>query len=211
LEEKEISYPARNTFAVLNDLTPSTTHIWVVFHGMGYLSRYFLKYFEGLDPELHYFIAPQAPSKYYLNNQFKHVGASWLTKENTALEMENILSYLDALMDYLTLPKDVKLVIFGFSQGVSIALRWAVRRKVLCDHLILYAGGIPDELKREDVSFLSERSRIRIIVGTRDEYITPERWEKEEEKISRLFQGEAEVEIYEGGHEIKKEIINRLP
>ncbi len=195
----------------MNELGPETTHIWIVFHGMGYLSRYFLKYFDELAPEAHYLIAPQAPSKYYLNNQFKHVGASWLTKDNTQMGMENILSYLDALMADLSIPKDPKLVIFGYSQGVSIAMRWVARRGISCDHLILYAGGIPEELTPEDVAHIAENTQIRIIVGNRDEYITPDRWEKQQELIERLFGDKALVEVFEGKHEVRKEIINRLP
>ncbi len=178
---------------------------------MGYLSRYFLKYFDGLDPERNYLVAPQAPSKYYLDKQFKHVGASWLTKEDTQREMENNLSYLDAVMAGLSLPKNANLVIFGFSQGVSIALRWVARRRVRCDHLILYAGGIPEEIEAGEVSHLMGNTEVRVIVGNRDEYITPERWEKEKEKVQVLFKGKARVDVFEGKHEIIKDIINALP
>jgi hypothetical protein len=97
-EEKNISYLAQNTYATLNELTPKTTYVWVIFHGIGFLSRFFLRYFEGLDPKKHYIISPQAPSKYYLNGQYKHVGGSWLTKENTVTEISNLMSYLDSVM-----------------------------------------------------------------------------------------------------------------
>ena len=210
LEEKEITYTSRNTYTVINDLGPKTSHIWIVFHGMGYLSRYFLKYFDGLDPDEHYLIAPQAPSKYYLNGQFKHVGASWLTRDHTQMGMENILSYLDALMADLSLPTHPKLVIFGYSQGVSISLRWVVRRKIKCDHMILYAGGIPEELQPGDVTHLLDRTQIRIVVGNRDEYITPDRWEQQKKMIRHLFGENPRIEIFEGKHEVRKEIINRL-
>ncbi|GGD37699.1 alpha/beta hydrolase [Muriicola marianensis] len=210
-EKHTVSYTSVNSFESLNRLNPETKYIWFAFHGMGHLSKYFLKYFEGLDPKLHYLITPQAPSKYYLNGQFKHVGASWLTKEDTAREMENILSYLDAIMDNISLPVNAERIVFGYSQGVSIALRWVVKRKVRCDHLILYAGGIPEEILPSEVTHLREKTRIKIIVGDNDEYITPERWEKEKEKIEALFQGKAEIEVFDGKHEIKKEIINTLP
>lgn len=206
-----MAYPARNTVSTQNELTSKTTHVWILFHGMGYLSRYFLKYFDGLDPERHFLVAPQAPSKYYLDKHFKHVGASWLTKEDTELEIENILSYLDAMMAGLSLPKGIKLVVFGFSQGVSIATRWLARRKILCDHLILYAGGIPEEIKPSDVVHLNDHTGIKVIVGNRDEYISLERWELEKEKIQTLFKGRAVVEVFDGTHEIRKELINRLP
>lgn len=209
-EKHTVSYTSVNSYVSLNRLSPDTKYVWIAFHGMGHLSRYFLKYFEGLDPKLHYLLAPQAPSKYYLDAQFKHVGASWLTREDTAREMDNILSYLDALMAGVSFPPEAQRIIFGYSQGVSIALRWVVKRTVRCDHLILYAGGIPEELLPSEVAHLREQTRIRILVGDRDEYISPERWEKEKEKIKNLFEGKAEVDVFEGKHEIKKEIINTL-
>ena len=211
LSQKEVSFTTVKTYSTLNWITPKTKYVWVVFHGIGYLSRYFLKYFDGLDPDLHYLIAPQAPSKYYLNGQYKHVGASWLTKENTAVEITNLMSYLDKVMANESLPNNIKLVVFGYSQGVSVATRWVASRKIICEHMILYAGGIPNELRPEDLLHLELNTRVKFIVGNRDEYLTPERWEEEKKKIELLFQGKACVEIFDGGHEINKEIINTLP
>ncbi|NNL82566.1 MAG: esterase, partial [Winogradskyella sp.] len=80
--EKEISYKTSNSYSTLNTLTSKTKNVWFVCHGMGYLSRFFLKYFKELDSETNYIIAPQAPSKYYIQPKM-HVGANWLTKDNT--------------------------------------------------------------------------------------------------------------------------------
>lgn len=211
LEEKNISYLTQNTYATLNELTPTTTYVWVIFHGIGFLSRYFLKFFDGLDPEKNYIIAPQAPSKYYLNGQYKHVGASWLTKEHTANEINNLMSYLDSVMAYEDLPENCRLVVFGYSQGVSIAMRWVAQRNIQCDHLILYAGGIPNELTKDQLRHLGDHCKLKIIMGDKDEYLTEERMAQEQRKIDLLFEGRAEIQLFDGGHEIKKEIINNLP
>ena len=211
IEEKKISYLTQNTYVTLNTLGPKTTYIWVIFHGIGYLSRYFLKYFDGLDPDKNYIIAPQAPSKYYLNSQYRHVGASWLTKEHTDTEINNLMSYLDGVMANEALPENCRLVVFGFSQGVSIAMRWVAQRKIQCDHLLLYAGGIPNELTKDQFSHLSDHCKIQIIIGDKDEYLTEERLEQEQKKTALLFEGRAQLKLFDGGHEIKKEIINTLP
>ncbi|WP_228027901.1 alpha/beta hydrolase [Costertonia aggregata] len=106
--------------------------------------------------EENYIIAPQAPSKYYLKNDYKHVGASWLTKENTVLETKNVVSYLDAVLRSENIPDNINLIVFGFSQGVSIAMRWVAKRQLKCSKLILYAGVIPNELSPKNFDFLSE-------------------------------------------------------
>ena len=41
LEEKNISYLTQNTYATLNELTPTTTYVWVIFHGIGFLKQIF--------------------------------------------------------------------------------------------------------------------------------------------------------------------------
>ena len=74
---KTVSYPHTNSYEVLFPIKPTTQNIWLCFHGIGYLSTYFKRYFKKLDPELNAVFIPQAPSKYYLGTDFKHVGASW--------------------------------------------------------------------------------------------------------------------------------------
>lgn len=127
--EKETSYITTNSYSTLNTLTPKTKTVWFVCHGIGYLSRYFINYFKELNPEENYIIAPQAQSKYYITPKFKHVGSSWLTKENTAKETENVMSYFDAVLKAEQIPNNVNLIIAGFSQGVSVTMRYVAKKK----------------------------------------------------------------------------------
>ena len=207
-EEKQISYTSTNTYSTMNALNTSTKNVWIVFHGIGFLSRYFIKYFSELPKEENYIIAPQAPSKYYLNKDFKHVGASWLTKENTMLETTNVLNYLDNLFATINIPAHCQLIVLGFSQGVSIATRWTAKSKIDLDQLILYAGGIPEELTPEDFKFLlAGKAKVKLVLGNNDEFITEVRLEKEKEKMNSLFSGKAELIKFDGGHEIKKDVL----
>lgn len=209
--EKQNTYTTTNTYSTLNTLGTQTKNIWIVFHGIGYLSRYFLNFFDTLSADENYIVAPQAPSKYYLNGQYKHVGASWLTKENTEMEIENVLNYVDSVFHQEDLPDDVNLIVFGFSQGVSIAARWVAKRKIKCGQLVLYAGGLPNELEAKDFDFIHEnKTEVSMIIGDKDEYLTPERMESENRRIETLFNGRVNKINFEGGHEIKKEIVNNL-
>ncbi len=211
MEEKKVSYNAQNTYSTLNELTEKTKYIWLVFHGIGYLSRYFVKHFNQLNPELHYIIAPQAPSKYYLKNEYKYVGASWLTKENTAFEMQNVLNYLDQVYSSEKISSQHKLVVFGFSQGVSVALRWASYKKIHMSNLVLYAGGIPTELKQTDFGYIDfEKTKVVAIYGQNDQYLNSERLIREKERLETLFPENHELITFDGGHEIKPEIIKDI-
>jgi predicted esterase len=208
LEEKEISYTTTNTYATLNTLNKSTKNVWFVCHGMGYLSRYFLKYFKGLNPNENYIIAPQASSKYYLKSDFKHVGASWLTKENTTKETENVMRNFDAIFKAEDIPNHLNLIIFGYSQGVSVALRYVAKRQLKCHQLVLHSGGIPEELSPKDFNFLT--AKVHLICGTNDAYVTQERLKHQTKRAKDLFKNQLNITLFEGKHEVNVKLINGL-
>ena len=209
MDEKQVSYRATNTYSTLNQLTDKTENVWVVFHGIDYLSRYFLKYFRHLNQEKNYIIAPQAPSKYYLNGKYEHVGASWATRENTEQEVENALAYLDELYEKEGLKNVKNLILFGYSQGVSIVTRWIARRQIHCSKLILNSGRLPKELKPEDFAFLGG-TEISFIYGTEDPFVNKEFLESEEKRIRELFPKNLKFIPFDGGHEVNQQVIIKV-
>ena len=212
--EKKVSYQISNTYSVLNEFTENTKNIWLVCHGIGYLSRYFIRHFNHLNPSENYIMAPQAQSKYYLKSDYRHVGASWLTRENTEADIENVLNYLDEvyaeeILYKKNLAKTPNLIILGYSQGVSVATRFLARRKIKCDQLILHSGKIPAEISAEDLEFLKD-TNVTYLYGTEDEYLKKGIIEVEEERLKTLFPNNLEVLTYNGGHEFNTEIIEKL-
>ena len=206
--EKQVSYQISNTYSTLNERTSKTKNLWLVCHGIGYLSRYFIRHFQHLNKEENYIIAPQAQSKYYLSNKYTHVGASWLTQENTEAEIGNMLNYLDAVYEAENLRESPNLIILGYSQGVSVATRFLARRKIKCSKLILHSGKIPAELQPEDFEFL-KNTPVSYIYGTEDEYLKKGIVDVEEERLKELFSN-LEIITYKGGHEINTEILGSL-
>ena len=206
--EKEASYTNTNSYSTLNTLTPSTKNVWFVCHGMGYLSRYFLRYFKSLNAEENYIIAPQAHSKYYLNNEFKHVGASWLTKENTIKETENVMQYFDAVLEAENIPTHINRIVFGYSQGVSVAMRYIAKRQLPCAQLILHSGGIPKELGANDFKFLN--AKVSLVYGDKDDYLNEERIAYEINRAKTLFGNNFKTIPFKGKHEVNVKTINSL-
>ena len=209
--EKQVTYTATNSYSTLNNNTNTTKNIWIVFHGIGYLSRYFLRYFKELPPEENYIIAPQAPSKYYLNNEYKHVGASWLTKEETRESYKSVHHYVNSVLANENLSKEANIIILGYSQGVSIAARWITQTQFNCKSLIFYAGGIPKELTTTDFDFLNKNNtEVSYILGDKDPFITPDKFEVLKERLDLLFHKKYTLTTFEGGHEVKKHLINNI-
>lgn len=207
MKEKRVIYQTGNSYSTLNQLTDQTENVWICCHGLGYLSRYFIAYFKALDPVKNYVIAPQAPSKYYQDREFKYVGASWLTKEDTVNETENVINYLDAIWEAEQIPSNKNIIIFGFSQGVSVSMRWMVRRKIKAEMLVIYAGGIPIELTKADFEFFKGQ-KVKVVYGKQDPYLTEEVQERHLKMLDNLFDKD-QVEFYpfEGKHEVKPEVI----
>lgn len=207
MPEHKISYTTQKTYSTLNEMSDDTEYIWFVCHGIGYLSRYFINYFDGLNPQKHFIIAPQAPSKYYQDKQYKYIGASWLTREDTALEMENIKAYFDAIYQNEIHPyMNKKLIVLGYSQGVSVAMRWLAKSRISCDKLLIHSGGIPEELTAKD--FEGFQFRPYLIYGKSDPYINTVRAEKELKKAKALFDNRIKVIPFDGKHVVSREVIN---
>ena len=207
-EEKEISYQCTNSYSTLNRLTERTKNIWLVCHGMSYLSRYFLRYFDELQPDENYIIAPQAQSKHYIGPKFKHVGASWLTKENTIKETENVMRYYDSIFEAEQLPDHLNLIIAGFSQGVSVAMRYMAKRQLNCSQLLIMSGGIPKELTAEIFKFST--AKVSLIYGEEDEYLDEDRMISESNKAIELFGNRLSIIPFKGTHVVNKSLINNL-
>lgn len=209
INEKEVSYQTTNTYSTLNTYSDKTKNVWVVFHGIGYLSKYFMKYFRHLNQQENYIIAPQAPSKYYLNGKYEHVGASWATRENTEMEIQNVLGYLDEIYKKEDFENAPNLILFGYSQGVSVVSRWVARRKIKCSQMIFNSGRLPNELTPQDFTFM-ENTRISFVYGTEDPFVNREFLESEEKRIRELFPKNLKFIPFDGGHEVNKEIISKL-
>ena len=213
MKEHQVSYSHINTYSTLNTFTAKTKTVWFVFHGMGYLTKYFITYFKGLNPDEHYIIAPQAPSKYYQDKQFKYVGASWLTRENTTMEKENVLRYVDTVWE--TECKkwqgcDMRFIFMGYSQGVSIVCRWASSRKMVCNTLLLHSGAIPIELTPADFDYLPKSTQVTYLYGNKDQYITEARKTEQQLKGTSLFGDRLAVEVFDGIHEVHTDFLIKM-
>tara|TARA_A100000171_G_scaffold52200_1_gene69497 strand:+ start:244 stop:885 length:642 start_codon:yes stop_codon:yes gene_type:complete len=208
--EKQVTYTTSNTYTTLNTYSAKTKNVWLVFHGMGYLSTYFSKYFKELNAEENFIIVPQAPSKFYLGKEFRHVGANWLTRVNTAEDTKNVLSYIDSVWKAEKPEILPRFIVMGYSQGVSIAMRWLASRKIQCNELVLHSGGIPKELNSKDFEYLSEHCKVTYIYGDKDQYITEAKKTEETLKGDSIFGQHLSIQVFKGVHEVNTQFINHL-
>src|SRR5690606_36054873 len=121
----------------------------------------------------------------------------------------NVMSYLDAVWKMENIPQDKKVIFFGYSQGVSVSMRWMASRKIEPDMLIIHSGGIPKELTVADFEFL-KNTKVFLIYGIHDEYLTEKRILEETQRAELLFGTKLKIIPFEGKHEINREFINRI-
>ena len=197
----------------LGTLSARTRRVWFVCHGYGQLAAYFVRHFAFLtetDPAT-VVIAPEGLSRFYLSGNGGRVGASWMTRDDRLHEITDHVSFLNQLSDKLLAdcPPDVQVTVLGFSQGTATVARWLAQAAFRPAHLILWAGGFPDDLPPETARQLLLHLPLTLVVGTEDEHIAPPQLAATVEQLRQL--GAApELLTFRGGHELNRPLLEEL-
>lgn len=207
--QKHIDISIQASYHTLNELTERTERVWVVFHGYGQLATYFIKKFEGLDPEKNFIIAPQGLSKYYLEGVYGRVGASWMTKEDRLTEIKNQYRYIDSVLSAYDISTK-KLVYFGFSQGTATMGRYAAHAKIPFDQMIIWAGTFPPDTDPKDWKYLTGNEGIHYFTSKEDIYFKDEMIEQQNTVVETALGRNPELHWYDGGHKVIPQIVNTI-
>lgn len=176
---------------------------WVVLHGYGQLAARFLARLGGLATPARLVVAPEALSRFYLDAGTGRVGASWMTKEDREREIEGYLAYLDTVREEL-LP-GLPLTVLGFSQGVATASRWAAASRPSPVRLVCWGGLVPEEIAAARLA----QTRLTYVVGEKEEWAPAPAVEAQAASF-RSGGVTADVVGFDGGHEIRSDVVARL-
>ncbi len=189
-------------------MTEKTRYVWVCLHGYGQLGKFFIQRFEFLDPALHFVVVPEGLNRFYFEGVNEKPVASWMTKEDRLDEIADYVLYLEALRNKIGWErnKNVKIIYFGFSQGVTTLLRWLQNIAPRADYLLLWAGGIPD-----DILFEHRRNYFRQIVchyflGDADPYIKSAMLEEKKDLVDASGL-DVNLKLYKGDHRIEPNVL----
>lgn len=201
----------RNARYYTNELSPESVEtIWFILHGYGQLAGNFIKKFPALANSKNYLVAPEALSRFYTDNGFGKIGASWMTKEERENEIEDYVSYLNRLYGAIEKElngREVKLNVFAFSQGTSTACRWLQKSGIKADKLILWGGFLPPDFLLG--SWKKVFDSLLIVAGKKDDFLSPEKI-KEGKKVLDKYSVNYFVHIFDGGHEMKEKVVNEV-
>jgi predicted esterase len=195
----------------LGELSDQTRNIWIVLHGYGQLAGYFIRHFKNILNDHNFIVAPEALSRYYVNEATGRVGASWMTKEDRENEINDYLLYLDNILGSLNvkIPKNCKIHVLGFSQGAATACRWTMATATPVKTLICWAGFFPPGMKWDSPKYLNDQLETYLLYGNQDEYVN-DTMRVQIENLVKSLQKKPNIITFEGRHEIVGETLINL-
>jgi len=216
MQEHILSFKYQARFYTLGELSASTRQIWIVLHGYGQLARFFISRFAPLTKRDIFIVAPEGLSRFYLESAQpggranERVGASWMTKENRSVDIQNYLHYLDAVYEDSNRKKySVPVTILGFSQGAATASRWVSHHNVKFHRLILWCGTFAHDLDTKSGAQALAGKEVLFVYGKSDPYINDKRF-TEMETICSILGVVPQILSFEGGHEIDEKTLTNI-
>ena len=182
---------------------PPTHHnpaaLLVGFHGYGEHAGQHLRELSsipGTDDWL--LVSVQALHRFY-ERKTGAVVCSWMTSQDREQMIHDNLAYVDSVVAAVSDAYDTTstVVYSGFSQGVAMAYRAAIRGRVPAAGIIALAGDVPPELQTDEPA---EWPRVLIGRGNDDPWYTQEKLDSD---LARLAIENVLVDtvVFDGGHE----------
>ena len=193
-------------YFTLGQLTESTQEVWLVLHGYAQLASDFIQDFDVLNDGSRFIVAPEGLNKFYARGFGGKPVATWMTAEDREAEIKDYINYLQTLYQALQIPAQAKVVVLGFSQGVATASRFIHATNFRVDDFIVYSGELAAELVNPISTQLLSK-KITYVTGNNDPFITPE---KHQQVYALMRSLNARIIEFDGGHEIKQEVLKQL-
>jgi predicted esterase len=163
--ETIVSFPQSRRY-YQNDLAGKQKTL-IALHGYGQLAQFFYKKISFLSEDWG-ILVPEGPHRFYLEGTSGRVGASWMTKEWRAQDIEDNIAYLQQLIEKVRAEHPYTTFhLLGFSQGGATAARLFQRCPELFAQLILWASLFPPDLEKQ--VFPTEK-KLDFVIGKQDPY-----------------------------------------
>ncbi|HYD55224.1 MAG TPA: hypothetical protein VEA99_21500 [Gemmatimonadaceae bacterium] len=199
-------------FLLVGEPSPEVREVWIALHGYGQLAADFARAMAPVASAERLLVVPEALSRFYLESPVRgthmtaRVGATWMTREDREAEIADHVAYLDALLERVLLscaPGSPTTRVLGFSQGVATAARWLTRGTARTEHLILWAGQLPDDVEASQLVDQTRRTRLSYVWGRRDDLLTSASITRTVERLSATGAPFDEL-TFDGGHRLDR-------
>ena len=201
----------------LGEPGPATRELWIACHGYGQLASSFAVALEALRSNARVVVAPEALSRFYLDDPAKRhgpdsaIGASWMTREDREREIADYVEYLDAVAAAVAAEtsRPLRVTGLGFSQGAATACRWAALGRTKLHRLIVWGGTLPNDLPADNGAALFRGADVVLVGGRKDKLATPEAVERDRVSLSERAIP-ARVMWHDGGHSLSSSVLREI-
>ena len=195
-------------YYTIGEANKNTQYFWICCHGYGQLAKHFIRKFDAVAREDTFILAPEGLSRFYWGGVDGNVVASWMTREARLDEIEDYTNYLEGLYQHFTakMSDEVKIILFGFSQGCATQVRWICNRLPAFDKLVLWAGTVPDDIDYKPFLNYFNDKDIHFVLGRQDEYLTPQRLEAYQRLVDSTGLHWQE-HFFDGKHVVEREVL----
>lgn len=202
--------PRTAHYYTLGTPSPEIEEFWLVCHGYGQLGSEIIHKFTKFDDGKHLIVAPEGLSRFYWGGVTGKISASWMTSGDRLSEIDDYVNMIHQIYEKYTalLSPNVKINLFGFSQGVATQIRWMMAKFPKFDRLVLWAGTLPDDLDYIPHQDYFNSRELFWHCGKQDEYINDKvlNWHRGFIKKGGL---NYEEKWFEGTHQIPREELEK--
>ncbi len=204
----KLHVPRTAHYYTIGEASENTRYFVIACHGYGQAAGRFIHKFEAIAGEDTFIIAPEGLSRFYWGGFTGDVVASWMTRGDRLDEIADYCNYLQTIYDQYTaqMPDNVKIILFGFSQGCATQMRWMMQNQPRFDTLLLWAGSLPDDLDFSERRDYFNAGQLLWTYGTEDQFIKDSFLEKQRQ-IMLDYDLKFDVSVYEGKHQIYREAL----
>lgn len=175
---------------------PPVRGVLAGFHGYGEHAAIQLERLERTaDPAPWTLVAVQALNRFYRGRSRETI-AGWMTRDDRLAAIADNIAYVDSALDAVDVGRQ-PLVLTGFSQGVAMAFRAAVRGRRPAAAVIAVGGDVPPELLEDPGALFPD---VLLVRGERDEWYTAAKMAHDAAALTARG-GHVRTEVVEGGHE----------
>ena len=202
---KTLNIPTRTHGRVLVREAPEPAAVVVGFHGYTENADIQMERLKALPgAERWTLISVQGLHRFY-RGRSEEVIASWMTRQDREDMIADNIEYASRAIEAAA-PTDVPLITTGFSQGVAMAFRAAVRGRRPAAGVAAIGGDVPPELLADPLATLPATLLAR---GERDDWYTTAGMQADVAALT-AHGVRPETLVYPGGHEWTPDVADAI-
>lgn len=174
----------------------------VGFHGYAEDAETMLARLESIPGSERWTVASIQGLHRFYRGRSEHVVSGWMVRQDREAMIADNIAYVDAALATLTVPDSLPIVFAGFSQGVAMAFRAAVRGRRHGSAIIAAGGDVPPELLADPSARFPP---VLLMRGTREDWYTEEKLRHDVAALQTRGVHVTAV-VYDGAHEWTRDV-----